>query len=185
MPLSPPFPGRQPIHRREITLQGYERTDGLFDIEATLADTKTHEFSVDERAIRPGERLHGMLMRMTVDETMLIVACEAETQFAPYSICPQGAVNFSRLAGLRIGRGFLRAAAERVGGTHGCTHLRELLQQMATVSLQTVQPLLARRRRESGADGPPAGIAVLNTCTAYATDGPVVKRRFPEAYTGP
>ena len=50
----------------------------------------------------------------------------------PYAICSSVAPSFTRLAGLQIKPGFLKEAAKRVGGTLGCTHLRELLQQMAT-----------------------------------------------------
>ena len=47
--------------------------------------------------------------------------------------------------GCKIGPGFLKAAAARVGGTHGCTHLRELLQQMGTTAFQTIKPAKARQ----------------------------------------
>jgi hypothetical protein len=39
MPLSPPV-SREELHTRAITLHGYRRDDGLFDIEAHLIDTK-------------------------------------------------------------------------------------------------------------------------------------------------
>ena len=119
-------------------------------------------------------------MRMTLDETMLITGLEAHTDYSPYTICPAAAGNFSRLVGLRIGRGFLRAASERIGGTHGCTHLRELLQQMATVAFQTLYPVMAKRAKTMV--GPPV---LLNTCYAFSADGPVVQRQWPEHYTGP
>ena len=86
-----------------------------------------------------------MWVRLTVDEDMLIESCEAATDHGPYTICPDAAPNFSRLAGLRIGRGFLKQAAERVGGVAGCTHLRELLQQLGTVAFQTLYPVRARK----------------------------------------
>jgi hypothetical protein len=128
MPLSEPQE-RELLHLRDIALRGYRRSDGLFDIEAHLIDTKSSGFSSEDRGfVAAGEPLHGMWMRMTVDEDLTIVACEASTDFGPYAICPGAAPNFARLAGLSVKRGFLRAAAERVGGVEGCTHLRELLQ---------------------------------------------------------
>ncbi len=176
MPLSPPVQ-RAPAHTRRIELQGYLRQDGLFDIEARMTDTKAEMFRIDERDIDPGEPLHGMAMRMTVDEEMTIVGFEAVTDYSPYSICPDIAPNYASLVGIRIGRGFLRAAAERVGGIHGCTHLRELLQQMATVAYQTLFPILnAKRAREEPGQRP----SIINTCHAYRDDGPVVARRWPE-----
>ena len=180
MPLSTPSK-RQKLHTRTITVEGFLREDGLYDVEAHLVDTKTRGVVLDDRGyLPPGEPLHEMWMRMTINEELVIVRCEASTEAGPYGICPEAAPNFSRLEGLDIRRGFLKAAAERVGGVIGCTHLRELLQQMATTALQTM--FSKRVRRELRADRPPT---LLNTCYAWASTSPVIKRRWPQFYTGP
>ncbi|HSU04069.1 MAG TPA: DUF2889 domain-containing protein [Acetobacteraceae bacterium] len=180
MPLSPPAE-RELLHTRAITLHGYRRTDGLYDIEARLTDTKTQAVpSQDRGMIAAGEPLHGMWMRMTVDEQMRIVQCEAATDHGPYAVCPQAAPNFARLAGLTIRGGFLKEAAARVGGPAGCTHLRELLQQVATTAIQTLYSVKAKQ--EANSDSLDRGL--LNTCLAYGTDSPVVQRRWPHLYTG-
>jgi len=174
MPLSPPKP-REKLHTRAIVIEGYRREDGLFDIEASLADTKTYAFANEDRGeIRPGEKLHGMLMRLTVDEHLVVRACEAETEFGPYAICPAITPNFARLAGLRIGPGWSRTVKEVVGGVKGCTHLVELLGPMATVAFQTLT--VVRRARPPDPSRPPP---MLDTCHAYASDGPLVARRWP------
>ena len=41
MPLTTPA-GRRLMHTRSIECRGYEREDGLWDIEAHLVDTKTY-----------------------------------------------------------------------------------------------------------------------------------------------
>lgn len=179
MPLSPPA-SRSLLHSRDIALRGFQRDDGLFDVEAHLTDTKTYPLANQHRGgIPAGEPLHGMWMRLTVNEDMEIVRCEASTDFAPYGVCPQAAPNFARLEGVRIGPGFGRAVKERVGGTVGCTHLRELLGQMATVAFQTLYPV--RRRREQEARSASARSPLIGTCLAYAPDSPVVRERWPEA----
>jgi hypothetical protein len=186
MPLPSPAP-REPLHRRAIDIRGYRREDGLFDIEAHLVDTKSYAFVNDDRGtIEPGEALHGMWLRLTVREDLEIVACEAASDFTPYAVCPQAAPNFARLAGLRIGPGFNRAVNERVGGVHGCTHLREVLGQMATVAYQTLYPLRARKEREEAARIMAAGgmaerrrPAMLGSCLAYAPESPVAQARWP------
>jgi hypothetical protein len=198
MPLSDPQE-RELLHLRDIALRGYRRADGLFDVEAELRDTKSYGFGNQDRGwIAPGEPLHHMRARMTVDEDMLIVAFEAVTERGPYAICPQAAPNFGSLVGLRVGRGFMRAANERVGGTMGCTHLRELLQPMATVAFQTLYAVRAKRERPAanaeataeanaqatGAQAAESKPPLLGTCLAYAPDSPVVKRYWPQAYTG-
>jgi hypothetical protein len=200
MPLSPPV-ARELSHTRAITIQGYRRADGLYDIEASLTDTKAFGFPNEERGfIAAGEPLHGMFMRITVTEDMVITDCEASSDHTPYAICPSAAPSFARLAGLKIGRGFLKEANLRIGGTHGCTHLRELLQQMATTAFQTINPHRAKRDTDAALKrgetisgealeakiterwgGPPA---ILGTCIAYGTASPVVRRRWPHLYKG-
>lgn len=190
MPLTEPVP-RELLHLRDIELRGYRRADGLFDIEAGLRDTKTYAFSNAERGrIDPGVPLHRMLARMTLNEDMEITAFEAVTEFGPYGICPSAAPNFARLAGLRVGRGFLKAANERIGGVHGCTHLRELLGQMGTVAFQTLYAVRVKRDAAPNAVDtaqqaePPRKPMLLGTCKAYAPDSPVVARQWPQFYTG-
>jgi hypothetical protein len=183
MPLSAPAP-RALLHTRDIVLHGYERSDGLVDIEAQLTDRRAYDLdNVDRGKIPAGEPLHGMFARLTVNEDMVVVSAEAATDFGPFSICGGGAESFSRLAGLTIRPGFVRAANERIGGTEGCTHLRELLQQMATVAFQTTYPVRARREAKRGVAAP-VRPRLLDTCHAYASDREVVRRRWPELYTG-
>jgi hypothetical protein len=130
-----------------------------------------------------------MWVRMTVGEDMVIRACEAVSDFTPYAICPQAAPNFAALAGVSIGPGFNRAVKEKVGGVLGCTHLREVLAQMATVAFQTIGPMRWRKARAAreaaiarGETPPPARRAVpLGSCYAYAPDSPVVRRMEEQA----
>ncbi|MCK8785446.1 DUF2889 domain-containing protein [Roseomonas sp. NAR14] len=184
MPLSAPAP-REPLHRRLIDIHGYQRADGLFDIEAQLADTKSYGFATPDRPhVAPGEPLHGMWLRLTVDERLTVIACEAATDHSPYAICPEAAPNFARLAGLRIGPGFNRAVGERVGGVQGCTHLREVLAQMATVAFQTLYPVRLEREAGNPAAAAAGRNALLGTCHAYAPDSPVVRRRWPGEAAG-
>jgi hypothetical protein len=197
MPLSTPVE-REIMHSRAIILHGYARTDGQIDVEAHLTDTKPYAFgNVDRGTVQPGEPLHEMWVRMTVNENLVVTACEAVTEHGPYFMCESGAASMSRLVGLTIQPGFLRAANSQIGGTHGCTHLREMLQQIATVVLQTLWPVRSRREaaaleaarvhaevasaQPSKSDG--SG-RLLNTCHAYASNGPVVQQRWPHLYTG-
>jgi hypothetical protein len=189
MPLSPPAE-RQHLHTRAIDLRGYARADGLYDIEAHLVDTKSYPFENQDRGtIAPGEALHGMWVRMTVGDDMVIRSCEAVSDFTPYAICPQAAPNFASLAGVSVGPGFNMMVRERVGGTKGCTHLREVLAQMATVAFQTIGPMRwrkARLAREAaiarGETPPPGRRAVpVGSCYAYAPDSPVVARLQDQA----
>ncbi len=184
MPLSPSVE-RTPLHRRAIQIDGYARADGLYDIEAQLLDTKAHEFVTEHRGrLAPGAPLHGMWVRLTVDERMEIVAAEACTDHGPYATCPGGAESYGRLVGLRIRSGFLREANARMAGPAGCTHLREMLQEIATTALQTIWSVRSQRRAAAGQQDDDGAARMLDTCHAYAADGPVVRARWPHLYTG-
>src|ERR1700722_19714834 len=68
MPLSPPQE-RELLHSRDIVLRGYRRTDGLYDIEAKLTDSKSYgTANRDRNYIEAGAPIHGMWLRLTVDE---------------------------------------------------------------------------------------------------------------------
>jgi hypothetical protein len=155
-------------------LRGYQREDGLVDVEARMTDEKPYSFGNHDRdGIRAGEYLHDMWLRLTVDLDMMVVDCEAAMDATPYTICPGVAPNIKRLIGLQIGKGFMRTAMQRLGGVEGCTHLRELLQPVATVLFQTFVGL---RGHSLEREVPPQ---LLNTCYSYDETGPVVTRRLP------
>ncbi|MGH6990158.1 MAG: DUF2889 domain-containing protein [Stellaceae bacterium] len=187
MPLSPPA-SREPIHTRQIDCHGYRRTDGLWDIEGHIVDTKTYGFGNDERGrVEPGMPIHNMSIRLTVDDQLTIHGVEATTDASPYRICPEVTPNFQRLIGLRIGAGFRRAVRDRLGGTEGCTHLVELLVPVGTTAFQTIFPIVGReqfnRSQPAGAadpSKPPKRPALLDSCYAFSAEREVVARQWPE-----
>lgn len=182
MPLSPSA-GRKPMHTRTVVCRGYLREDGLWDIEGHLVDTKPYAIPNEDRGgqIPAGEPLHEMWIRLTVDTDLLVHDAEACTDHGPYEICPNIAPNFKALKGLTIKAGWTQKTRELLGGTRGCTHLVELLGPIATTAYQTVYP--ARIQRDAGrpvTERP----GLINTCHAYAANGPIVLRRWPQFYTG-
>lgn len=177
MPLSPPAERRH-LHTRRIVCEGYLRADGLWDIEAELTDTKTYPALTGWRGeLEPGEPIHNMRVRLTVNDRLEIVGAEAETRKSPYKVCPEAAENYGVLVGVRIGPGWMKQVKARYGGAHGCTHILELLGQMATTAYQTIFSWKEKVKREAGASvaelarrGPPP-----DSCWAYAADGEVMR----------
>ena len=111
MPLSRPA-RRDHIHSREIHCRGFRREDGLWDIEGELVDTKTYSFANrDREGIVAGEPIHHMRIRLTLDDDMLVHACEAATEAGPFDLCPAITPTFAGLAGLRIGPGWRQGGA--------------------------------------------------------------------------
>ncbi len=197
MPLSPPI-GRQHLHTRRVTCQGFFREDGLWDIEGRITDEKSYEHANEWRGpLKPGDFVHDMSIRLTIDPRFTIVDVEAVTDRSPYSMCGDITPDFKKLIGLRIGGGFHRAVRERLGGIHGCTHIVELLGPVATTAFQTVasrkaQDLDRAHRAKAGvpvvdddAGKPRRKPYMLDTCHTWASDSPVTRRWVPDFYTGP
>ena len=69
------------MHTRAIECKGYERQDGLWDIEGELTDTKSylHTRRQGGRERKPGEPVHHMWLRLTIDLDMRIHDAEAAT----------------------------------------------------------------------------------------------------------
>ena len=182
MPLSASAP-RKLAHTRAIECKGYECEDGLWDIEAQLIDTKTFAHSRRHGGTerQPGEPVHHMWLRLTIDLDMTIHDAEAATDAGPYPACGDITPNFKKLIGLRIGLGWRREIAARLGGVQGCTHLVELLGPVGTTAFQATG-----RAREARNVGKPITKKPyqLNSCHIYKDDAPAVLERWPQFYTG-
>lgn len=182
MPLSSPAPRRK-LHTRTIVCNGYQREDGLWDVEGHMIDAKTYGFPNRFRGeVKAGEPVHEMWLRLTIDDGLLIHHAEAATDHGPYEICPAITARFRSLEGIRIGPGWTRDISQRVGGTRGCTHLVELLKPIATTAYQTL--VAAKKKTQADSRTPKHKPLFINTCHAMASDGAIVKEFWPEHYTG-
>ena len=121
-PLSAP-PERKHLHTRHYEFQGYQRTDGLWDIEGRMTDTKTYSFSNQWRGeIKAGEPIHDMWIRLTLDDELVVRDIEAKTAGSPFQICSAITPAYGAMKGLKIGKGWNKKKKEQFGGSHGCTH---------------------------------------------------------------
>ena len=180
MPLSEPA-AREHLHSREIRCRGFRREDGLFDIEGQLLDTKTYSFENRMRGtVEPGDPVHEMWIRLTIDDAFEVVAVEAVTDKHPFGTCPDIAPDYAKMVGTRIRPGWTRTIRDRLGKEQGCTHLTRLLQELAVVAAQTVWPL--RKRDAEPADKKAKRPPMIDTCHALRSDGPVVREQFPKWY---
>jgi hypothetical protein len=174
---------RQHLHTRNVTYRGYLRDDGLWDIEGEMQDVKAYPFEMMERGhMAPGTPVHGMAMRVTIDDKMKIHAIESAMDFTPYGECSRGEDPMQRIVGHSMGPGWRQTIERELGGIKGCTHMRELLFNLATAAYQTVFPWRDRERERAGTpaaalDKPPHH---LGRCIAWDFDGPVVAKIYPQ-----
>ena len=185
MPLPTSVPRKQ-IHKRTVTCEGFLREDGLWDIEGQIIDTKSYAFPGHDRGEIPdGEPIHCMRVRLTMDDEFLIHAAEAVTDHSPSRICPNIPLSFEKLVGLSIAPGWRRKTRQLLGGLNGCTHMVDLLVPIATTAFQTIYPWKnGRERSSSGAWADKTRPRQLDSCHALASDGEIVKRRWPQFYVG-
>ena len=177
---------REKKHHRKIDCEGFLREDGLWDIDVHMTDTRTYDCGYDALhrggIIKAGEPVHDMWLRFTIDLDFLIHDVQAASDQTPFSICPRAAEAMRSLVGLSIGFGWMKQVRERIGSERSCTHLMDLLGQLAATSYQTLHAALEEReaKRESR-DKPP----IIDTCLALSSSGEVVKNRWPEFYRPP
>ena len=182
MPLSPSV-SRKQIHTREIKCIGYERDDGLWDIEGRITDTKSYSFDNDDRGlVGSGTAVHDMLVRLTIDENLIVHRAEAFTEASPFNICPSIASSVEMLKGLKITSGWRESVRNKIGGISGCTHITQLLiGPVATTAYQTIIPIkISRKKSKKPARRP----AIIDTCYSWSAKGPIVKRLWPEYHEG-
>lgn len=179
-----PAAARRHLHTRTVTFNGYLRDDGLWDIEAELKDTKSEPSAGYERGeLAPGEPVHHMAVRVTVDNDLVIRDAAFAMPGIPFAHCGGAAANPGALVGATLGRGWRQAVDAQMKGALGCSHLRELLYGVATAAFQTVT---AHREKHLPGIGAPRGAGgipfYLGQCRSWAYDSPVVARLFPEHF---
>ena len=175
---------REHLHTRSVECFGFRRSDGLWDVEAHLLDTKTYDFANEHRGgrIEAGEALHRMGLRVTLDLDFMIHDIEAVSDDTPFGVCNGAEQAMKRLVGLTIGPGWMSRVKKRIESNQGCTHLVELLGPLATTAYQTLHPEIERRANAAPSRSRPR---ILDTCIALSTKGEVVKEHWPQFYAGP
>ena len=184
MTLPPPAP-RHPLYKRSITCEGFKREDGLWDIEARVIDTKPFRVHEVFRGVRePGDHLHDIAVRVTIDKDMVVRAIETAMLDVPYVPCSAALPAFRELIGKKIGAGWRRAVQDCAGGVKGCTHLRELLFPVATVAFQSLGEWPEVGKLAAPADPSAEPPYFIDGCKAWAADGEVVAKLYPQFHRG-
>ena len=179
MPLPPPTVARQRIHLRQISLEGWQRVDGRWDIEARLTDTKDHDYLLASGLRRQGDPVHDLWVRVTIDRQMMILDAAASSDAVPYpGACDEITPDYRQLIGLNLLQGFRRATGELFGSVRGCSHLTELVNLLPTTAIQTFASLV----NETDEPGPGQKPFQLDQCHALEMSSETVQRYYPRWY---
>jgi hypothetical protein len=190
MALPPAAPDRQPRHQRRMEVQVFARPDGLWEVDALLADTKSRDLQLPSGLRPAGTPVHEMWLRLVIDTRMDILEAGSESRWMPYAgICDvhgqaggtEPGDAYSRLVGLNLRQGFRQALRERLGGAQGCTHLTELAQVLPTAVIQAfagevIDVTAGTPATDAGPDQPPFQI---DRCHALKRSGEVVRLHYP------
>lgn len=176
---------RELAHTRQITCRAYRRRDGLWEVEATVADEKAEAVPFRSRApVAAGELIHHMSIGFLIDTDFTIRDVRARMMATPWRECLEATEVYGRLVGLQIGPGFGRQLRERIGSGAGCTHLSDLITQVGNTYTQASWP--DRVARQQAIDPDPRrwpdqrAVAFVGECHAWRRDGEALHREYPE-----
>lgn len=172
---------REELHTRKIDFKGFRRSDGLFEVEARVLDSKPYEFDLPNGGgtIPPNQHFHNLGICVTFDNNMTIKGVRTISETFPYLDCQYGGQSLQALIGLTIGPGWSKKIRSRLPTSETCTHLRELLIPLATAAFQAMQ--IERSNLASALDDKGRPLK-LNTCYAYGESREIVKRTWPTFY---
>ncbi|MBF6989252.1 DUF2889 domain-containing protein [Cupriavidus sp. IK-TO18] len=180
--MTPNTTERTAIHTRQVTCHGYERSDGLVDIEAEMRDISPTGTDLLFKQVLPGGAIHHMRIVVTVDRSLVIHDVKALIETGPTGHCTAIESAYAGLKGLQIRGGFRQQAKAIIGGVRGCTHLTELLGPLATTAMQTVMAI-GRRERNGRWPGEGTGLmpkpVLIGSCHTYHEDGEAAKLLWP------
>lgn len=174
MPLSPPVTPRQPRHIRRVHYRSFERSDGLWDIEGELIDTKAMDIPrLGKRSIyKAGTPIHHMHIRVTIDTSLVVHDIEAVMDAHPIQDCPGALDAMQKMVGCCMAQGWRKSIEQHLRGIAGCTHMRELLNNMATAAFQSITSAFI-----SSPNTPPS---YLGHCKGWDFNGTGVSEFYPE-----
>ena len=180
MSLPPAAPQRQLKHRRQIDVQVFARSDGLWEVDALLTDLKTRVALMAEGPRPAGTPIHEMLLRLVVNHNLDILEAGSETRWMPYTgVCDQHGDVYARLVGLNLLQDFRKQLARQVGGVLGCTHLTELARVLPTAVVQAFAGEVIDTRGTAEGSSQPFQI---DRCHALRSGGEAVRLHYPRWY---
>ena len=185
--LEPAAP-RKLQHRRTFCYEVYERCDGLWEIDAQMLDHKAHELTLANQVRAVGAPLHDTVLRLTIDNNLVITAVTCHTQSAPYMAhCPAINPHYQKMVGLNILQGFRKSVQQLFAGIQGCTHITEMANSLPTVAIQGISTQIAMRNRQASKEIGDSGNKPfqLGSCHALALDSEATQLYYPKWYEKP
>jgi hypothetical protein len=176
---------REHMLTRQITCKAYRLKDGLWEIEGKVCDEVAHEIVFrSQPPLKAGEIMHLMMLTLIIDIDYTIQAARAKTSTAPYSECGETDAAYRKLIGLRIGPGFAQKVRKLLGGNLACTHITNLIREIANTYIQAAWPDRVAHQWTLSADPrdwpDQQVLGLVNQCHAWRQGGEALRNEFPE-----
>jgi hypothetical protein len=127
-----------------------------------------------------GAPLHDIVVTLVIDSEMVVHEARAQMRRTPFGLCVGAEQTLAPLHGLRMGAGWNRLIRERLGGPASCTHIVEMLGQLATAAYQGLAP--ERLARIDDPENEEQRRAKVDSCYAYAGHREVVAKLWPHLH---
>jgi hypothetical protein len=179
------MPSRRHVHTRSIRVDAFARDDGLWDLEAVLTDTKSRDFPLATGMRKAGDPVHDMVLTVTIDTRLNVLAAHAESRAVPYpGHCDSIGPDYSKLVGLNLLQDFRRHVQARLGGVHGCSHITELARILPTAAVQAFAGEVFETRDAAHEHHhlDETKPWQLDRCHALRSDSPTVQMFYPRWY---
>ena len=116
------IPVKRLVSKRDIGIEAFELENGNLMLEATLLDP-----------------YHLIRLNIHIEpHTKTIVNARSEFASHPHAACPMVAEKAKQLIGLKIERGITKQILQKIGGSEGCVHLRELTMETINFAATTL-----------------------------------------------
>jgi len=176
---------RELRHARRILCLAYQRSDGLWEVEAEVSDQKQEMVTFRSREpVKPGEFIHRMTISFLIDGNDLVKDVRAKLLTGPWRECVDAENAYSRLIGIRVVPGFQRVVRERIGRGQGCSHISDVILQVGNTYLQATWPSRVARQRAIDSDArnwsDPLATNFVGECHAWRRGGDALHAEFPE-----
>lgn len=159
-------------HTRTKETSVYEYDEQRFVIEGCLTDRRPHAYHSAAAGKRPPGILHEIVVHLLVDKTTLeIEDLHVEMPVVPDKACLEMINSIEPVKGLRIEGGFMSKIKTLAGPGKGCTHLIELLMEMASSS---IQGRIAYKQDQAPIPKTEIITLMTDTCWTWRAGGPLV-----------
>jgi hypothetical protein len=165
-------PEGRKYHTRTKEVSVYEYDEQRFVVEGCLTDRRPHAYYSAAAGKQPPGILHQMIVHLLVDKaTLEIENLHVKMPVIPDKACLEMINSIESVKGLRIARGFVSKIKMLAGHGKGCTHLIELLMEMASSS---IQGRIAYKQDQAPIPTTEIINMMSGTCWTWRAEGPLI-----------